>query len=61
MNLSKNMLQGSIPQEIANLPKLTTLDLSETFITGTLPQYFQSTQLSTLLLANNVMTTIIEP
>ena len=55
LSLRNNMLQGPIPQEIANLKKLITLDLAECFLTGALPQRFESTQLQTLLLANNAI------
>eukprot|EP00581_Thalassiosira_minuscula_P009341 CAMPEP_0183705312 /NCGR_PEP_ID=MMETSP0737-20130205/2454_1 /TAXON_ID=385413 /ORGANISM="Thalassiosira miniscula, Strain CCMP1093" /LENGTH=780 /DNA_ID=CAMNT_0025932449 /DNA_START=137 /DNA_END=2479 /DNA_ORIENTATION=+ len=55
LTLKNNILQGSIPKEIANLKKLVTLDFTECFLTGTLPQKFASTQLSTLLLANNAI------
>lgn len=54
--LPNNMLRGSIPQEVANLPKLRTLDLTRCFLSGTLPQRFQSKYLSKLLLAHNAIT-----
>lgn len=55
ITLSNNMLSGSIPQEVANLKKLVTLDLSDCYLTGALPQRFESTNLSSLLLANNAI------
>ena len=49
------MLRGSIPQGIANLKKLTRLDVSQCFLTGTLPQRFESKQLKSVLTANNAI------
>ena len=53
--LKNNILSGSIPQEVANLENLVTLDLTDCYLTGTLPQRFESTQLSSLYLANNAI------
>jgi hypothetical protein len=54
MDLSNNLLQGSIPPELGRLRNLTLLDLRNNSLTGGLPQFVQGmASLQDLLLSNN--------
>ena len=56
LNLKGNLVTGTIPQEVANLDKLSTIDLTNNQISGLLPQWWGSFSLSNILLAQNRLT-----
>uniref|UniRef100_A0A0A9CKW8 Uncharacterized protein n=1 Tax=Arundo donax TaxID=35708 RepID=A0A0A9CKW8_ARUDO len=56
MDLSSNLLQGTIPPELGGLKNLTLLDLRNNSLTGGLPQFVQGMALlQDLLLSNNLL------
>lgn len=56
LSFAGNMLRGTIPTQLSSqLTKLITLNLTGCYLTGILPQTFASTQLVSLLLANNAI------
>ncbi len=50
------MIAGTIPQEVANLEKLFSLDLTNNQVSGPLPQWWGSFSLTKLFLAQNQLT-----
>ncbi|KAK4731204.1 hypothetical protein R3W88_024192 [Solanum pinnatisectum] len=56
INLSHNHINGTIPDELGSLLRLTVLDLSNNTINGTIPASFSNlSALSTLDLKSNLL------
>ncbi|KAG8368428.1 hypothetical protein BUALT_Bualt15G0044400 [Buddleja alternifolia] len=56
LTLPNSKLLGTVPEDLALIEHLTTLDLSNNFLNGTLPNsLFNASELQTLSLSNNVI------
>lgn len=57
LDLSSNLLRGTLPQNLFEMPKLSTIDLHSNFLDGTIPKYLANpSPLKFLSLGDNALT-----